>query len=443
MSVNRRAAQLLSGTCDAVIGAMARYLPAGPYRDFASWAYSAQNPRRLEFLQAGGLIQVATMNVTLLGGLVEGDAWAETERYAVIMNAYQAFETISDNLGMGLGAPRLDEPARERLGLLASFNRSILRALEPGYTAPALLLLSGAPQQAAARASAFDQSLAGGTHAGVVEEYAKFVRQHGNADVNPTEIEFGLWGALVVNIEMARETVSALTGLATQQIYLDGLRNRYIAVDRCLRGPDLPRLELAGLGARTILVSPTLAYFAAILGEIISQPPAYRSIVADGSLGDLLTDAALLVRLQNDIGPRLLRLTAPQQSALLHRLTVRMHEARLVSAEEVLALLVAEAEADAAFTRLHKDLASEEFNLALWHPRRAEDAPSALRAFGESLGYFSTLYQQHSTRLATGIAMLDERLGDRRIGMVIDRFVRFHERLYSNRYTDRLGEYAI
>jgi hypothetical protein len=66
-----------------------------------------------------------------------------------------------------------------------------------------------------------------------------------------------------------------------------------------------------------------------------------------------------------------------------------------------------------------------------------------LSALGDSLRYLSRLYAQHADRLAAGLAALDQRLGDRRMTTLIERFVRFHERMYSHRYTEPAGEYAI
>jgi hypothetical protein len=53
------------------------------------------------------------------------------------------------------------------------------------------------------------------------------------------------------------------------------------------------------------------------------------------------------------------------------------------------------------------------------------------------------MYTHHSERLARGLADLDERLGDRRASALIERLVRFHERMYSHRHTESVGEYAI
>ncbi|WP_157545681.1 hypothetical protein [Hamadaea tsunoensis] len=437
MPVNPRAAQLQEATCEAITTAVRRYLPAGAYRDFTLWAFSPANPRRQDYLQVTGLTQLVTMNVTLLSGLVEHDDWADVERYLALMNAYQFFETISDNVAMGLGSPRLAETGRERLELVTALNRAMIGALAPGRATPALLLLSGAPRAAAERVSAFDQSLASAKYAGIAEEYAR----HG-AGITSGEIEFGLWGALVTNVETCRDIAEAMASRPVGPLLRDGLSSRYRAVDRSLRAASLSRMELATLGAHSILVMPTLAYGIGVLADATTGTDL-AGVLADGTLTDVLFDAALLVRLQNDVGTRLLRMATAQQDALLHRLARQAADTGRTTVADAFALLVEAAVTEVSLTRLEKDIVNDEFNIALWNARRAGDAAGALRALGESLAYFAVLYTQHSGRLASGLGWLDERLGDRRISTVVERFVRFHERMYAHRYTEAIGEYAI
>jgi len=463
MPANRRAAQLQEATCEAIVDAVRRHLPKSAYRDFTLWAFSPGNPRRHDYLQVTGLTQLVTMNVTLVGGIIDGGGWPTVERKLALMNAYQFFETIADNVAMGLGAPVLADPGRERLELVTAVNRAMIQMLSPGRQTPGVLLLSGNPQRIARRASAFDLSLSAVKHAGIAEEYARHradsIARAGSPSSGqapdqagdgagetlnlPGEVEFGLWGALVADLETCRDVADAMTDSPVGDLVRDGLVNRYRAVDRTLRAPSLARMELATLGAHSILVAPTLAYGIGVLAEAVRIDDALPAVVSDGLLTDVLFDAALLVRLQNDVGTRLLRMAGVQQAALVHRLTRRAVERRKTQAADALALLVEEAQTEAALTRLHKDILNEEVNVALWHARRAVDADGALRAFGESLSYLTDLYTQHYGRLTAGLSALDERLGDRRVSTVIERFVKFHERMYAHRYTEKYGEYAI
>jgi hypothetical protein len=95
------------------------------------------------------------------------------------------------------------------------------------------------------------------------------------------------------------------------------------------------------------------------------------------------------------------------------------------------------------FTRLRKDLRHGEFNVALHGARLADGVPDALAALASAIDYFAMLYGLHGARLARGLTALGKRLADRRPLALLDRFVRFHAKLYANPYTDVDGEYAI
>ena len=69
MTSNRRVAQLLVATVTALIKAIEQHMPAGTYRDYVTWGFSARNPRQREFLQATGVLQLINMNATVLAGL--------------------------------------------------------------------------------------------------------------------------------------------------------------------------------------------------------------------------------------------------------------------------------------------------------------------------------------------------------------------------------------
>lgn len=438
MPTNRRAAQLLAATCSALTETIRRHMPAGPYRDFTAWAYSAENPRRHEYLQSTGVIQLVTMNTRMLSGLVEEDDWPVLLHHAGRMNAYQVFEVVSDDLAIGLGHPVLDDAQTRRLGLIGALNRAMLQALTPGRNTPAMLLLSGPARDAARHASGFEQSLVRSKRAGMAEDYAR----HVGADAPLLQdVEYGLWAALVANVESCRDLVDGIDGAPTASLVRQGLADRYRAVERTLRAEHLSRLDLAALGGQSILVLPTLAYFVCVLNDVLAPVPEQRAILADGTLSDLLSDAALLVRLQNDLGTRLLRMPAVQQHALINRIARACDAEGRDTAEAALDLLAADP--DTAFNRLQKDIVNGEANVALWHARRAGDATAALTALADSLTYHAGLYALHSARLAAGLAALDARLPDRRATTLIDRFVRFHERMYSLSHTDPLGEYAI
>jgi hypothetical protein len=68
--------------------------------------------------------------------------------------------------------------------------------------------------------------------------------------------------------------------------------------------------------------------------------------------------------------------------------------------------------------------------------------PEALVTFADSVDYFARLYIRHHNRLGRALDRLTVRLGDARVSTLVERFVRFHEKLYARPYTDASGDYA-
>jgi hypothetical protein len=443
MLLDRRAAQLLVTSSEAVIDAAERHMPAGPYRDFTVWAFSTDNPRQADVHQATGLIQIVNLNIMLFDGVVADEDWPTMLYYAAQLSAYQIYEVISGSLGMGLGRLALDDSGLQRLALIRGLQNAMSQALAPDNRQPAVLLLSGPVRQAAAQASGFELSLAGATHATIAEEYVQWCREAGRPEPTAQDLEYGLWAALIANVETCRGLLEGLVGTVTLPLLRQGLLDRYRAVERTLWATHLDRLELSVLGAHSILVSPSLAYAICVMYEVLVPLPAYPSVISDGSLGDAIIEASLLIRLQNDIGPHLLRMPPGQRAVLLSTVARRSAETGCVTADDLLDLLLRVGRDDPSFTRLDKDLARGETNVALWHPRRARDAVSALSALSDSLAFFAAQHDQHSARLATCLAALDDRLGDQRASVIIRRFVQFHDRMFGLPHTEKTGEYAI
>jgi hypothetical protein len=366
------------------------------------------------------------LTATLLDELIDDDAWPELVRLAATMNVYQLFEIISDNLAIGAAQP---EPVQ----VLKGFNSAMVASLLDSPVRPAYLLAGVA--QPAQRLSSFTHSLAGHAHRRMAAQFAAAQTRYTLA-----EVEFDLWPALVANIVTAHEVAEVMGSRAIGPTLRDGLVNRYLAVNRTYTSGHRPPFELATIGAHAILVVPTLAYYVGAMGEILHPDPGFAACVADGTLADVLADAALLVRLLNDIGPGLLTCTATDRRATWRRLReAYRREPQRYPTIDALVL----AQTSPVFTRLRKDLRHGEFNVALHGARLAEDTPAALTALTAAIDYFAMLYGLHGSRLARGIAALGKRLTDRRPLVLVNRFVRFHAKLYANPYTDASGEYAI
>lgn len=409
-----------------------RYLPDPDYRAFYAWALSEQNPDQTIFHRIIALTQLGNLTAAMLTDLAGSDTWSALVRHAVPVNLYQIFEVVSDNLGLGLAKVAPGQQA-ERRDLLLDFNAAAAADLRDGLRIPATALLAPLKERCG-RLSGFELSLTTPFHATIADGYRSTVTQ-----VRAASLEHSVWSGLVANVESGRDVLTAIGGTHSEPLVRARTIDRYRAVDRTLTATWLSRDELVETSRHAILVTPTLAYFGAVFGELLDTDPAYPAALADGALAAAFDTAALLVRLQNDVGTTLLRVSRPQRAALIGTL----RESYGIDGPDTAIGLLTRALAHPALNRFRKDLLNGEFNICLYEARRADDLDDGLGVLLDDLDYSADLYARQTASLRRQLAELELRLRDRRIVEVTRRFVRFHERLYAHPYDDLAGDYAI
>jgi hypothetical protein len=413
---------LRTATTNALRDSVRRQMPAGPLRDYFRDALEPTWPGHPSFTQAIGLNQLVRLHASLVGGLVDDAIAPKVADLLARLAVYQTYEIMSDNLGHGLfGQRRNSAAAVGRRRLVRSFNAAITVRLGGGGRSAAAAL--GPERRRASRVSAFEQSLAEGTHRRLMAQLT---------GAPAARIERDVWPALVANIEAAVDVAATVAGTPVGGAVRDGLIERYRAVDRTMSARHLSRLELAAIGTHSVLVIPTLAYGLGVIADLAHPVPGLAKAVADGSLPAALHEAALVTRLLNDIGPGLLRLGRDARRATMRR--VRAESAGRDLADSL---------TGPRFTRLAKDLTHGEFNVCLYAARRATGTADAFEALEADLDYFAGLYALHRGSLSASLGRITARLGDPRPATLIGRFVRFHARLYTHPYQQRVGEYAI
>lgn len=422
---------LLEATLAGFEDSLKQHMPASPQRDYLLWGISDHNPEQPGFLQAIGLTQLVNLTATLLDGLLDPALWPQLSDYTLFMNVYQLYEIVSDNLAIGLARPGSEDRRR----LLTGFNDAMMARLRGSHASAEQLIEPLQPHTAGI--SCFGQSL-------IRETHLKFARlyQDTHPDVSINALEFGLWPVLVANIESCVDLANLLDDSFSGSLLREGLINRYWAVNRTVEVQNAPLLELAAIGAHSILVWPTLGYYISVLAEVLSPNERYIPIVEDGTIAETLYTAALLVRLLNDMGTGLLRQNFEPRELLLNMLT-RTYQKNADTLNTITLLLLGTVDQDETLTRLHKDLFHGEFNVCLHNVRHMRSVPDAIRVLGDNLVYFSHLYAEQRVRLDDLLATIAARMHDDTISKLIGRFVYFHEKLYANHYNKANGEYAI
>lgn len=409
------------------------HMPASAYRDFFDWALSSRNPQLSTYLQVMGITQLCKMTTRLVDGLIDDAQWPQFIPYCVAMNVYQIYEIVSDNLAIGLARKRADDTmSSQRHTLLYNFNLAMMKRLR------------GAPDNAEALLkdfalltdciSGFDQSLNPDLHVGFARSY-----------INETEasnlghLEYSVWDVLVANIESAVDLANFWSDNPVGDIFLDTLVKRYWGVNQLLAGIPLTLPQLADVGTYTILVAPTLAYYVGALSTIAGFNDRLQTLVDDGLVRSALLNTALLVRLLNDLGTWIARSSDDEREDLLEKLRLSYQAHPGVTIDE---LLINYNETP-TLTRIHKDITHGEFNVGLHGLTNIKSTAAALGIFRNNIAYFANRYQNSYQQLKRELDIITQRLGNTHISEMLMRFVKFHEALYSNAYTESDGEYAI
>jgi hypothetical protein len=427
-------------TVQGFADSLRHHMPFSIFRDFQVWALSPSNPYQKMWLQIIGIPQFAKLTETLLGQSVTPDRWAALVRCTTIMNAYLIYETVSDNLAFGLAVQRPDDPTYNlRREVLIAFNHAMIARLQ-GNKSEAEAIMT-AVQPLAGQLSIFDHSLTSYDQRTVVQA---FVDAHPDSGYTLADIEFGVWNALVANIESCAGVVEALGGFQLEPVLRTGLIRRYDAVNQLLYNTVTHRDALLQVSTDTILVVPVLTYYIAVLGEALKPNPQLGTVLHNGVLCQALEDAALMVRLLNDLGTNLVA-TEDFHCRLLDDLYAEITRDVSPPSTSFSAVLYTHSEhsQNAGFmTRIRKDLAYGEFNISLHNLMDAPSTPMSILTFGDNLLYFKHHYKVRQARLKQALDDIDRVLGEDTHCTLIRNFVDFHERIYQHQFDQQAGDYA-
>ena len=400
------------------------HMPEGLYRHFYQWAFTDANQQRDIWLQLIGLTQTVKMTSELLNGLVGDDQWQDLIHYSTVMNAYLVFETVSDNLGIGLIYPE-NAHLREHV---TTFNNAMLARLDNRKTDWQLAMGKLATHM---DVSGFAQSLSPQKYQQIANLY---VYQH--PSVNVCDLEFGLFPSLVANIETCYVLYKQCDLLHGGAMVQTGLRARYESVNLLVNMPDMPLDERISVSTDAILVAPVLGYYVAVLAECLYNLSDFADVLASGHLDVALREASLIVRLLNDLGA-LTRLSAHETDGLVATIQ------REAQPNETIMEVIIRAKIGTHITRLQKDAQHGEFNLALHGIGDQPVCESSLKALADRLTYLRAVYKTSYNNMEKALFQIEQHEGHGFIRTLIHRFVRFHELMYGNSYKAETGEYAI
>lgn len=406
---------------------------ASAYRDFQLWASSAENPEMHIWVQMLGIPQLSYLTGHLLNDLVDEAYWEQLFRFSGPLNTYLLFETVSDNIAIGLyyhNYPKNDKQSAQS-NIVRQFNDAMIFRLDNDTVCfeESLKTISSLTENI----SNAKQSL---TEAEI--RYFNELYLAENYSYTPNELEYCVFSALKANIETCKISADMLEGHTLQKYYLDSLKWRYEAVNRQFNGRLQTNSldELLEIGAHSILVIPVLIYYIATLAEITDTRD--EALFTNPKLHEALYSAALLVRLTNDLGTNLLLSKAHRKQLIkqLHAEVISSDNQTLVQALEKIAGY------NPALTRLQKDIQHGEYNLCLSQFEDQLLTQASLQAFASLLDQLADTYAKHTHRIEANLEHLKAFPAVTFLKQIIIGFVKFHEKIYAQRFDTQDGDYA-
>jgi hypothetical protein len=423
--------QMIDVTAEGYEVVVKAHMPSCLYRDFCLWGISQRNPDRPAVMQLMGALQQSKLLLKLLAGLTDDEAsWQRLLRTSMTMNVWQILEVVSDNLAIGLARHRAGDATRR--SLVRTFNTLMAERLRDKIFAASVRdLLSNSCYEGV---SLFNQHISPLKFRSLAET---FIDERGGV---LSEIEYAAQPHLIANIELCVDFVDAVEIEHLRPLVRSSMIARYENVNKLLETDEFSLEEVLDTGAYTILIIPALGYLISALIQCIGIAPRLERLIDEGVLAGALYDAALLVRLQNDIGTDLLTFGNSTRLMFLHKLEERSREREGESFAELLVRIGREYP---PLNRIWKDACLGEFNVVLSGIRHDSFSRISLWVFGQRLALCVKAYSIHKANLASVLRKINDRLKDSRTSQVILRFVRFHEQLYSHYHDTVDGDYAV
>jgi hypothetical protein len=408
-------------------------------KDFMLWILRNNNQHQENYLRMLGIAGSIELELKLFKNVIHYPLTLyPLGNYISLLNAYFGYETLSDNLAVGLAAAkrRNNKNYMHQKKVLLYFNEIMLKKIKG--SAEDLYALFKPISNAIKHISVHRNTLSPEQMDAFTNDYAHYHPAGSRADLEHTFLEI-----LILNVATCTQLLNSLHRSSIYNILKKSLMARYLSVSHIVKQSQQATLPmLASWGLHSILTIPTLAYCIGAL-EVVSPHKAFKLVISKGLLYEAMADAALLTRLLNDIGTRLLVLSADERKTLYRQFQDLVDSSRFNAIFCYLCALSEHAAFSDSLTRIRKDLKQGEFNICLDTLKDNQPLRGQMVRFCQSIDYYATLYQTTTKKLHKKLSLLSDIMGDAQISNIIGNFVVFHKVKYRMEYETTRGDYAI
>lgn len=406
-----------------------RHMPTSLYQMFQRWAISPENPFKEEWLKTLGIPQFSRLTIYMVDLLVSSSQWKELLLSTGYMNTYLLYETISDNLALGCvnWLEKVDPITITKRKALINFNNAMITKLATNNQHGSDLLYSY--RELITQFSLVDHSLSGIKQRKFIDAFMKIDSNHQFAYA---DIEYGGWVALVANIEACADILEIMYDSPIYSLLKTTLIQRYTYTNELLDEQIHSLNDMLEAGASTILVQAVLTYYYGVISNIKGFNLKLEKALSMGLPQKLMYDAAILIRLLNDIGPDLL-----QNKEFVEKVVSQLDSNTAQSGSIYYQITQI---SESGLTRLKKDIEYGEFNICLSYLSKSSNQVEDFRVL---ILHLANLYKRHYRNMIEVGSQLDQHFNDNTFSILAIRFVKFHEEIYRHPYHTNSGEYAV
>lgn len=401
------------------------------YRNFGCWALRSQIKHKEAFLTVLGHHQIVKMTYTvILPALTRETVFEDIAHVMVASCTWLTHEFLSDSFAAGLSLPsELDCPSQLlRRNMLLNFNEQTKLALLRG-TADRDSLFKHFKHNNQMH-SLFPEMLKSAPLEPLIREFASSVWSN-------TDKGVCIAAALSANTVSAVRACGSVCSAPLRAMVIHFATQRYTSSSEFLTSDSFFLQSAVNHAAMTSMVAPLLGIYCSAVAEARGEENKLAATNLLPVLKQSLTDAAILVRLLNDLGPYLMTGSVEYRSQLLADLEAHIRGSVGATINESVAQIT-----DRAFTRIKKDALLKETNVSLHGIAHLPSNDDVRDEVVHRIKMCAKMYEDGKTRLEKSLRHITTCMKHGSYQKLIASFVHYHEIMYGQYFDSEEGDYA-
>ncbi len=399
-------------------------LTSTPTKHFMLWTLN-NNTHQENYLRILGVTRSIEWELKLFKDVIGEENLANITHHICLLNAYLGYQTLADNLAVGLGPSKKNDAQNylDQKRVLIEFNNVMIKKIQ-GSTED-ISNLFGPFLSLIRQISVSHNTLAPQQ----VEVFTRdYLRQHPR--ILHAELDHYFFEIFILTVTTCLALIDSLKDNPMHEILKKSFLDKYASSNNIVvRSKNASHIKLCEWGLNSIGTIPTLAYCIGALEEIFPHKN-FCYVIENNLLLRSLGDAALLTRLLHDVGIQLLTMKIARRELFKMKLYDFAKNQSSQSIFEFLEATSTHPKLSSMMTNIRDALKLGEYNICLDRLSNRKPLIDSITQCCNAIEYYAMLYQNHRKRLLMNLKLLSETLGDDQFSKIIINFVSLHKKKY-------------